>query len=216
MHRATVRIGSGTCIPGGDCTVPLDALDVPAPGLGAFTVDIVYDSSLLPRGANCTGSPMDMCQCVLNYAPNTVRCTGISAAGQQGNVRLANLTFQCVPGMPPGECDPLHVSVVTFADPNGQPIPNQAQDGEICASGTCGDVNCSDGANPVDSVDCLFILQYVVGQKQCSSQCPPPAGTLYCPLANVDGQDGITSIDALFCLQYVVGMRGQLTCAPLP
>jgi len=219
---ATVRIGggtSGTCTPGGDCTVPLDALDVQAPGLGAFTVDIVYDDSLAPTAWDKTGSPMDMVNCNLDFAPYTVRCTGISAAGQQGNVLLANLTFRCAAGMLPGECDPLHVDVVTFAYPNGETIPNQGEDGEICAINRCpcGDVNGSDGPNPVDSVDCLFILQNVVGQKQCSSQCPPPAGQLNCPAANIDSQDGITSIDALFCLQYVVGIRPPpLTCAPLP
>lgn len=219
---ATVRIGSGTCTPGQapgqDCTVPLDVV-VPAPyRLAAFTVDIVYGAGLglSPQAWNSTGSPMDMVQCTLNYAANTVRCTGISAAGQGGNFRLANLTFRCAAGMT--QCAALDVRVVTFADPNGQPILNRDEDGEICPIVTvCGDVNCSDGANPVDSVDCLFILQYVVGQKQCSSQCPPPAGTLVCdPTANTDGQNGITSIDALFCLQHVVGTRPQLTCAPLP
>jgi hypothetical protein len=213
---AIVRIGSGNCTPGGDCTVPLDA-QLPSPKLlGAFTVDIVYQSGLTPQAWNSTGSPMDMVQCVLNYAANTVRCTGISAAGQGGNVRLANLTFRCAAGMT--GCRDLQVSVVTFADPNGQPIiPVQPEHGRICVGCECGDVNGSDGANPVDSVDCLFILQNVVGQKQCSTQCPPPAGTLNCPAANVDGQDGVTSIDALFCLQYVVGIRPPpLTCAPLP
>jgi hypothetical protein len=75
----------------------------------------------------------------------------------------------------------------------------------------CGDVNCG---NTVDAVDCLFILQHVVGMRQNCSMCPllgsPPS--LYCPMADTQPNGSIDAVDALFCLQHVVGMRPSLQC----
>jgi len=132
---AKVRIGSGWGGQSSEVTVPLEALDVPAPpGLGAITVDIVYDDSLEPTAWNKTGSPLDMATCSLAYATNTIRCSGISAAGVSGDVLVANLTFRLV--APPDECDPLDVQIRTFADPDGNPIPVTDEDGEICIGGS--------------------------------------------------------------------------------
>ena len=132
---AKVRIGSGWAGQSSEVTVPLEALDVPAPpGLGAITVDIVYDDSLEPTAWNKTGSPLDMVTCSLAYAANTIRCTGISAAGASGDVLITNLTFRLVAS--PDECDPLDVQIVTFADPDGNPIPVTDEDGEICIGGS--------------------------------------------------------------------------------
>jgi hypothetical protein len=77
------------------------------------------------------------------------------------------------------------------------------------ASGLNGDTQCD---SDVDAVDCLYILQNVVGMRACSDQCPPPAGTLYCPAADTQCDKDIDAVDALFCLQYVVGMRPSLEC----
>ncbi len=73
----------------------------------------------------------------------------------------------------------------------------------------CGDVDC-DG--DVDAVDALFVLQYVVGMRQGSDQCPPPPGTLHLPAADVNCGGIVDAVDALFILQYVVGARPEL-CA---
>jgi len=78
------------------------------------------------------------------------------------------------------------------------------------ATGALGDTQCD---NDVDAVDCLYILQNVVGMRACSDQCPPPAGTLYCPAADTQCDKDIDAVDALFCLQYVVGMRLSLQCS---
>ena len=131
---ATVRIGSGQGAQSTEVTVPLEALGLTQPPLGAITVDIVYDDSLEPTGWNDDGSPLDMVQCSLDYAPYTVRCTGIDAAGVSGDIVVANITFHLIG--PPGECDPLDVQIVTFADPEGNPIPATDQDGEICIGGS--------------------------------------------------------------------------------
>jgi len=71
----------------------------------------------------------------------------------------------------------------------------------------CGDVNCD---STVDAVDALFVLQYVVGLRQSSDQCPPPPGTLYLRAANVNCDGTVDAVDALFILQYVVGIRPEL------
>jgi len=71
----------------------------------------------------------------------------------------------------------------------------------------CGDVNCD---TTVDAVDALFVLQYVVGMRQGSDQCPPPAGTLYLRAGNVNCDGQVDAVDALFILQYVVGIRPEL------
>ena len=77
----------------------------------------------------------------------------------------------------------------------------------------CGDVDCDDD---VDAVDALFILQYVVGARQASDQCPPPEGHLYLPAGDVDCDDDVDAVDALFVLQYVVGQRPELCVCPGP
>jgi len=71
----------------------------------------------------------------------------------------------------------------------------------------CGDVNCD---STVDAVDALFVLQYVVGLRQSSDQCPPPPGTLYLRAGNVNCDGTVDAVDALFILQYVVGIRPEL------
>jgi len=70
-----------------------------------------------------------------------------------------------------------------------------------------GDVDCDDD---VDAVDALFILQYVVGLRSPSDQCPPPEGHLYLPAGDVDCDDDVDAVDALFILQHVVGLRPAL------
>jgi uncharacterized repeat protein (TIGR01451 family) len=71
----------------------------------------------------------------------------------------------------------------------------------------CGDVQC-DG--DVDAVDALFILQYVVGLRDGSNECPAPAGAMYLPACDVDCDYDCDAVDALFVLQYVVGIRPDL------
>lgn len=127
---AIVRIGSGQGDQSTEVTVPLEALGVTEPPLGAITVDIVYDDSLEPTAWSDDGSPLDYVWCNLNSAPNTISCTGISAAGLSGDILVANLTFHLIG--PCDECDPLDAQIVTFADTDGNPIAATDEDGEIC------------------------------------------------------------------------------------
>jgi len=72
---------------------------------------------------------------------------------------------------------------------------------------TCGDVDCDED---VDAVDALFILQYVVGLRDGSDECPPPPGAMYLPACDVDCDYDCDAVDALFVLQHVVGIRPEL------
>jgi hypothetical protein len=81
------------------------------------------------------------------------------------------------------------------------------------ARAQAGDTDCD---TDVDAVDCLYILQNVVGLRDCSNECPPTVGTLYCPAADTQCDEDIDAVDALFCLQHVVGTRPSLGCDPTP
>jgi hypothetical protein len=210
LPQAKVKIGSGSVSPGGSLTVPLDALNIPDPGLGAVMVDIQYDNAVVDATA-CAADPgakFDTKLCNIDFAPNVVRLTATKAScGLTGNAPLANLTFKALGQQ--GQVSPLNVTVVTFYDCNGANIPVSDQDGSITI-GLNGDTDCD---TDVDAVDCLYILQNVVGTRGCSNQWPPPAGTLYCPAADTQCDKDIDAVDALFCLQYVVGIRPSLQCS---
>jgi len=115
--------------------VPVEALDVPAPGLGAFTVDISYTGSIVTP-TSYDGNPngdLNMVICNLDLVPGaTISCTGISTSGAPGDSLLANITFEAV-GQP-GDCSSLSLEVVTFADPDGNDIPFNRQDGSLCVA----------------------------------------------------------------------------------
>jgi len=130
---ATVRIGSAGVPVGGTDTVALEALSVDAPALGAVTVDVTYDPAV-KTVVDCEPDPQhlfDVALCNESYSANTIRFTGLSAAGVSGNSRLADITFQA--SGTEGDCTTLAVSIATFASPDGAPItPVSTQDGTNC------------------------------------------------------------------------------------
>lgn len=201
-----VRVGSGSVAPGGTVDIPLDALALPAPGLAAVTVDVVYDPSVVTV-TDCTPDPdalFDTSLCRIDFAPNTIRFTAISATGLSGDLALADITFEGFPGSA-GDSSLLEVTVETFADPSGNPIPAMGEDG-LLSIGDVGDVTC-DGAS--DAVDALFILQHVVGTREATDSCPlptPPPDTFYEPGCDVNSDSICDTVDALFILQCVGGI----------
>jgi len=64
-------------------------------------------------------------------------------------------------------------------------------------------------------VDAMFMLQYIVGLRTGSDQCPAPPGEICLPLSDADCDDDVDAVDALFVLQYVVGLRNELGCPDL-
>jgi hypothetical protein len=88
----TIAVSSATAAPGAQVSVDMNALDIGAPGLGAWTIDITYDPAVL-SAVSC--SPAQGGVCNTAYGANTVRVSGASAMGVAGDNVLASITFQC-------------------------------------------------------------------------------------------------------------------------
>ena len=147
-----VSIGDGTAAPGANATVDLTADGVTDPGLGAWTVDIAYDGSVVSV-VDC--SPQQGGVCNPAFGDDLIRVTGASAGGLDGDTVLANITFEC--GDAEGSSD-LTLTVNVFADATiGDP-----QDIDMTISN--GSITCEE---PPD--DTPVPTQTVVG--------PPPTGT---------------------------------------
>ncbi len=107
----TASVGSETVAPGEQGSVSLEALDVGAPGLGAWTIDIVYDPAVVAAVGCSTTQSSSVCNA--EFGEDTVRLTGATASGLEGDTVLGSITFEC--GDAEGS-SPLHLSLFTFAD----------------------------------------------------------------------------------------------------
>ena len=87
-----LRVTSITISPGASGEVDVEALDIGAPGLGAWEIGVVYDSSLL-TAVSCTGAQGSVCN--TSFASNRVQIVGANASGLQGTNILASITFRC-------------------------------------------------------------------------------------------------------------------------
>ncbi len=89
---ALVKVSSATISPGSTGDVNLEARDIGSPGLGAWEVGIIYDSSLL-TAVSCSGEEGSVCN--TNFASNRVQVVGANASGIDGTNVLATITFRC-------------------------------------------------------------------------------------------------------------------------
>ncbi len=104
-----VSISDGSAADGDSGTVTLDVTDVGGEGLGAWTVDISYDTDLL-TATDCTAEQGGVCN--ENYPGDLVRITGASAGGISGDKSLGSITFEC-----DGEgTSSLSISLSVYAD----------------------------------------------------------------------------------------------------
>lgn len=130
----TVQIGSGSANVGQEGTVELSALDITTPGLGAWTVDITYDPSVVTATACSTSAGTSVCNDA--FADDTVRIAGAVAEGLEGDSVLGTITFEC--RTPTGS--PLEVGLVTFSDGTlgtaggPQPIDAETVDGTFACT----------------------------------------------------------------------------------
>jgi hypothetical protein len=106
----TISVSDGTAPPGDSGDVTLEALGFGAPGLGAWTVDISYDTSVVSV-ADC--APEEGGVCNPEFADGTVRITGASASGLEGDTVLGTITFEC--GDAEGDSD-LGLTLAVVAD----------------------------------------------------------------------------------------------------
>ncbi len=105
---ALVTIGSATANVGAEVSVDLQALGIPEPGLGAWTVDITYDPAVVSR-VRCS-APIGVCSTA--YRADAMRVTGASATGLVGDTTLATLTYWCEAA----GVSPLELEVSPFGD----------------------------------------------------------------------------------------------------
>jgi len=129
----TVTIGSDTVQPGQSVSVPIDAFVSPDL-LGAATIEVDYDPSVIDAVSCTAAAGFDLATCVFDSehdgaGVDTVRLSAISTGGKTGSVHLADITFKAV-GQP-GEFSALDVRIEVFADTDGQPITVTDVDGQI-------------------------------------------------------------------------------------
>ena len=117
-------IGSATVEPGDEVTLNVTAQATDS-GIGAYTVDVVYDGALVSATA-CT-SAAGACS-IDTVGINTVRLTGASTSGLTGDVTLGSITFQA--GTDEGTAA-LAVTVVTLADPDTEDVSVTPTSGSI-------------------------------------------------------------------------------------
>ena len=206
-----ISVIGGEIAPGDSIIVPVQMLNIPDPGVGAVTFEVLYDPTTVTPSA-CVPDPngsFDTALCNMNYDndgvnPDSVRVTLADTEGVAGNEQLVEITFAAIGAQ--GTTSPLDVVPITLSDPEGIPVNITDIDDTIIIGQIdtdSGDVNC-DGK--VDSIDGMFVLQYDVGMLTASEQCPPPPGTLYVDNCDVSGDDACDSVDTLFILQCEVGI----------
>jgi hypothetical protein len=135
----TISVGASTVAVGGQGTVSLQALNMTAPGLGAWSMNIVYNPAIVqlvapPNG--CVAQSGSVCN--PTFAANTIRVTGAAASGLVGNTTLATFTFTCG-SLGTGA---LTVTVDTLADAT----PGTPHD--IVPATSNGSVNCVTAPTP--------------------------------------------------------------------
>ncbi len=107
---AGLDIHDGSAAPGEEGSVDVGAHDVGGEGLGAWTVDIAYDTSVI-TAVDCSAEQGGVCNA--EFGDGVVRVTGASAGGLDGDTVLGSITFEC--GADEGSSD-LTISVNVFAD----------------------------------------------------------------------------------------------------
>ena len=133
----TLSISSPTIAPGGQGTADLRS-NVPAPGLGAWTVDITYDPTKVTV-ASCAPAQGGVCN--PNFAANQVRITGASANGLLGDTSLGTITLTAASSC--SGTTPLTLSTNVFADATiGNPT-------NITVSPSNGTITCAVAATPL-------------------------------------------------------------------
>ena len=108
--HGTVDVQDGSAAPGAEGTVEIWALGVGGEGLGAWTVDISFDVSVI-TAVDCSAEQGGVCNA--DFGLGMVRVTGASAGGLDGDTLLGSITFEC--GDDEGSSD-LTVSINVFAD----------------------------------------------------------------------------------------------------
>ncbi len=142
-----ITIESASLTVGAEGSVNVSALNIVDPGLGAWTIDIMYDPAVLSAEA-CIS---ERSTCNAAFEVNVVRMTGATASGLTGDTSLAAIVFRC---------NAVGTSLLTVNVPlivdgtigNPQPIVVSTQNGSITCSAPTG----GGGDDVFDCSDFLF------------------------------------------------------------
>lgn len=125
-----VSVGSASLAVGEGGSVDLEVTGFPAPGLGAWTIDIAYDPAVITV-VDCPAFAGSVCN--PEYDDTTVRVAGAAAFGHEGDTVLASVEFTCAAA----GSSPLAIAIDVLADAtvgDPQPVVAAIEDGEItCA-----------------------------------------------------------------------------------
>lgn len=114
-----------TALAGTVVTAPVH-LTAPAPGVGAYSIEVSWSLSVLQATA-CTPSAT----CKYDYTPSSVRMSGAAAGGFVGTVTLAEISFLVIG--PSGACSELTIVVTTLSDPGTLDLNPAVVHGKICS-----------------------------------------------------------------------------------
>lgn len=117
---------------GGSATVNVQAT-APSGGLGSWTIDVRYDPAFIKASGCAASTPGAASACNKDFRTDTVRIAGASASGVTGTVSLASITFDGVGGA--GASSAITPAIVTFTDPQGQPVSGDASPGRMTVTG---------------------------------------------------------------------------------
>lgn len=137
---AVIRAASGTLTSGAPGPAAILAVEVTnVQSLGAATVLVAYDPTMLKATACQRGSRFEVGLCNQSYdrngdgVPDAVLFNVLSLGGVNATqpVGLANITWQAVAAVEEPTAVVLAVQVQTFTDVDAQPLAYAAQDGLI-------------------------------------------------------------------------------------
>lgn len=74
-------------------TVNFNATDFAEPGLGAWTIDLTYDATVVEAISCSDAAGVSVCNA--NYSDHAVRFAGASAQGLTGDFAIASIVFEC-------------------------------------------------------------------------------------------------------------------------
>jgi hypothetical protein len=217
-----IGVGGLTRFVGEQGTIEIKASGIVAPGLGGWTIDIVYDPAVVSV-TGCDPAPNSL-YCNEAYGADTVRIVGLSGTGLIGNSVLASITFQCdaqgdsaliinsdtLVFRDGTASDPQDIVATlgtggilcepTLGTPTATPVTPTATATPVEGAKPIGDVNCdwqTTGGVPTIA-DAQLIAQVVLQliaeeDLDCSDN------------ADVDGDGSITIADAQLIAQFVLG-----------
>lgn len=206
----SVLICSATIKPSQKAIIDL-RVRIPEPGLGAFNIDVSWDSSLLVN-TDCESA---VGLCGFAFSDNTIRLVGGSSIGFIGDTVVARLELQASNEEGTSEIDAV---INQLTDPAGQDITVSATDGTIIISESrpLGDVDCDDQVGPIDALGILR-SQTSLSRLPQSDHCPDIGEFFFSHrLGDLDCDNDVDSVDALAALRAATSLPPLAQHEPCP